>query len=84
MADITSLEKMRHYFNSGSTRPYAFRKEQLKKLKAAILLHEQDLYDALYADLKKSPEEVWATETGLVLAELNTAIKNLSDWIVKS
>ncbi len=81
MADISSLEKMRQHFNCGATRPYAFRKEQLKKLKASILNHEQDLYDALYADLKKSPEEVWATETGMVLAELSTAIKNLRNWM---
>ena len=81
MADITSLEKMRQHFNSGSTKSYAFRKEQLKQLKTSILSHEQDLYDALYADLKKSPEEVWATETGMVIAELNAAIKNLHNWM---
>lgn len=81
MADITALEKMRQYFNTGSTRTYAFRKEQLKKLKASILNHEQDLYEALYADLKKSPEESWVTETGMVIAELNSAIKNLHNWM---
>ena len=81
MADITSLEKMRQHFNSGSTKSYAFRKEQLKQLKASILSHEQDLYDALYTDLKKNPEEVWATETGMVIAELNAAIKNLHNWM---
>ena len=81
MADITSLEKLRQYFNSGITKPYAFRKEQLKKLKISILNHEQDLYNALYADLKKSPEEVWATETGMVIAELNAALKGLRNWM---
>ncbi|OSZ73854.1 aldehyde dehydrogenase family protein [Chitinophagaceae bacterium IBVUCB2] len=81
MPDISSLEKMRQYFNSGATRSYGFRKEQLKKLKQAIIDHEQDLYDALYADLKKSPEEVWATETGMTLAELSVAIKKLRDWM---
>ena len=81
MADIVSLENMRRYFNTGATRSYHFRKEQLKKLKQSILNHEQDLYDALYKDLKKSPEEVWATETGLVIAELNSTIKNLKDWM---
>jgi aldehyde dehydrogenase (NAD+) len=81
MANITSLEKMRQHFNGGSTKSYAFRKEQLKQLKTSILSHEQDLYDALYADLKKSPEEVWATETGMVIAELNAAIKNLHNWM---
>ena len=81
MADITSLEKLRRYFASGSTLPYSFRKEQLKNLKASILKHEQDLYDALYADLKKSPEEVWVTETGMVISELNAAIKSLKSWM---
>ena len=81
MADITSLEKLRQYFNSGSTKPYTFRKEQLKKLKSSILNHEQDLYDALHLDLKKSPEESWVTETGMVIAELNAAIKNLHNWM---
>ena len=81
MADISHLKKMRRHFDSGATRSYAFRKEQLKRLKTAIQEHEQELYDALYADLKKSPEEVWATETGMVLAELNTAISNLRDWM---
>ena len=81
MEDISRLEKMQQYFNSGITKPYPFRKEQLKKLKASILHHEQDLYDALYADLKKSPEETWVTETGLVISELNAAIKNLHLWM---
>ena len=81
MADITSLEKLRRYFASGSTLRYAFRKEQLKNLKASILKHEQDLYDALYADLKKSREETWVTETGMVISELNAAIKSLKSWM---
>jgi aldehyde dehydrogenase (NAD+) len=81
MADISKLESLRRYFTSGATRSYSFRIEQLKRLKRSILDHEQDLYDALYADLKKSPEETWVTETGLVIAELNTAIKELSSWM---
>lgn len=81
MPDIASLEKMRQYFNSGETKPYSFRKEQLKKLKSSILNHEEDLYNALYADLKKSKEETWVTETGMVIAELNAAIKDLRNWM---
>ncbi len=46
-----------------------------------MLQHEQDLYAALHSDLKKSPEESWVTETGLVIAELNAAIKNLHHWM---
>ncbi|HQX97325.1 MAG: aldehyde dehydrogenase [Chitinophagaceae bacterium] len=81
MSDISSLENLRTFFNSGNTQSYAFRKEQLNRLKSSILKHEQDLYDALYTDLKKSPEEVWVTETGMVISELNSAIKKLSKWM---
>ncbi|MBL7709221.1 MAG: aldehyde dehydrogenase family protein, partial [Chitinophagaceae bacterium] len=81
MDHISHLEKMRQYFDSGITKSYAFRKEQLQKLKQSILAHEQDLYDALYADLKKSPEETWVTETGMVISELNAAIKDLKSWM---
>ncbi|MBK9380888.1 MAG: aldehyde dehydrogenase [Chitinophagaceae bacterium] len=80
-ADITRLVKMRQYFASGATKTYSFRKEQLKKLKSSIASHEQDIYTALYEDLKKSPEESWVTENGLVIAELNTAINNLQRWM---
>lgn len=75
------LEKMRAYFRTGVTKSHHFRKAQLKMLRSSILNHELELYDALYADLKKSPEESWVTETGLVISELNTAIKNLYQWM---
>jgi aldehyde dehydrogenase (NAD+) len=78
---LTSLHRLRAHFNSGITKAYRFRKEQLKKLRTSILKHEQELYDALYADLKKSPEETWVTETGMVISELNAAIKNLHLWM---
>lgn len=75
------LENMRSYYNSGATRSYTFRKEQLMKLKNAIIKYEKELHDALYADLKKSPEESWVTETGFLLTEINTTIKNLKSWM---
>lgn len=82
MSDLLNhISALRNYFNSGHTKTYAFRKEQLNKLKQSILNHEQDLYDALYADLKKNPEETWVTETGMVIAELSTAIKKLRNWM---
>lgn len=78
---IDALKALRQYFDSGATKEFIFRKEQLKKLKTSILNHEQDLYDALHLDLKKSPEESWVTETGMVIAELNAALKNLRNWM---
>ena len=78
---VIQLQAMRHYFASGSTRPYAFRKEQLEKLKQSVLAHEQDLYSALKTDLNKSAEETWVTETGMVIAELNAMLGNFKNWM---
>jgi aldehyde dehydrogenase (NAD+) len=75
------LSALRQYFESGVTRSYQFRKLQLQKLKQAILEHEQELYDALFTDLKKSPEETWVTETGFLLSEINNTISNLRRWM---
>lgn len=75
------LPELRGYFQTGSTRSWSFRREQLQKLKHALLAHEQELYDALYTDLKKSPEESWVTETGMVIAEINAALRHLKEWM---
>ncbi|HYM93281.1 MAG TPA: aldehyde dehydrogenase [Chitinophagaceae bacterium] len=76
-----SLQDLRRYFESGVTQSYSFRKEQLRKLKRVILDHEKDLYEALHTDLKKSPEESWVTELGMVIAEINAALKGLHRWM---
>lgn len=75
------LENMRRYFQTGATLSYEFRKEQLLKLKNAILKYEKELHAALYADLKKSEEESWVTETGFLLTEINATIKHLKSWM---
>ena len=75
------LINISNYFKTGITNTCSFRKEQLSKLKKSVLAHEQELYGALYADLKKSPEETWVTETGMVIAEINAALKGLQEWM---
>jgi aldehyde dehydrogenase (NAD+) len=67
------LDRLRNFYQSGATLPYEFRKEKLQLLKAAILKYEQQLYNALHTDLKKSPEESWVTELGVVMGEINLA-----------
>ena len=71
---------MRSYVNSGATRSYAFRKQQLLLLRDAILENEKEIYAALYQDLKKPAEEAYATEIGMVLMEIRIALKNLRKW----
>lgn len=43
--------------------------------------HEQEIYEALHADLKKNKEESWVTEIGIVLSEINYALKKLKRWM---
>jgi aldehyde dehydrogenase (NAD+) len=75
------LQQLRAFYESGGTRTLAFRKQQLQLLKTTMLKYEQSLYDALYSDLKKSPEECWVTELGVVMAEINLALRSLPHWM---
>jgi aldehyde dehydrogenase (NAD+) len=81
MANINQLLAMRQYFESGVTKPYGFRKDQLIKLRTALLKYETEFHTALYSDLKKSPEECWVTETGFLLSEINAVLKNFKAWM---
>lgn len=75
------MERLRNFYNSGATKPYAFRKQQLLNLRSALLKYEESLYEALYIDLKKSKEESWVTEVGFLMAELKMVLKNLKYWM---
>ncbi len=75
------LLPIQEFFTSQVTRPYEFRREQLIALKKTILQHEKELYAALYADLRKSPEECWVTEVGFVIAEINYTLRHLKKWM---
>jgi len=76
-----SIQQLRTYFLSGATQTYDFRLNQLKRLKKVVLEHEKEIYEALYADLKKTNEDAWATELGFFLSELNHTIENLKGWM---
>lgn len=66
---------------SGATQTLAFRLLQLNRLKKAVLESEKALNEALYADLKKTPEEAWATEIGFFMNELNYTIDHMKSWM---
>ena len=73
--------QMRTYFETGVTKPYDFRLQQLQKLKATVQKYEIEIFEALYKDLHKSKEECWITENGFFLSEIGVAIKKLSSWM---
>lgn len=78
---LAHLTAMRRYFDSGITRTHTFRKKQIEALQKAVKTHEDAIYAALYADLKKSKEECWVTENGFFLAELNETLSQLKNWM---
>ena len=47
------------YFRTGATLPAGFRRTMLRRLEAALVNWEKRLCDALWADLRKSPEEAF-------------------------
>jgi aldehyde dehydrogenase (NAD+) len=76
-----SIQQLKAYFLSGATQGYDFRVNQLKRLKKVVLESEKELYQALYADLKKTDEDAWATEIGFFLSELNHTLDHLKEWM---
>ncbi len=70
------LEKQRAYFRSGETLAVDFRVSMLKKLYAAIQLHEKELLEALHEDLGKSDYEAFMCEIGLTLTEITYMIRH--------
>ena len=75
------LKSSKDYFNSKHTLPYSFRLSALKKLKSEILLKQVEIADAIKLDLGKSFEESYMSEIGMVISEINFAIKHLKKWI---
>jgi aldehyde dehydrogenase (NAD+) len=78
---MEQLIEQRNYFNTGVTLLYDFRKKQLQALLTTIDLFENEIYEALNIDLKKSKEEVWVTEIAIVRNELKHAIANVENWM---
>ena len=75
------LVRQRDYFNSGATRPAAFRRRALERLRDALAAREEELNAALLADLNKAPAESYFTETGMVLEELRVQLNHFERWM---
>lgn len=69
------------FYSAGMTLLHSFRIKQLQKLKTVLLEYEEELYEALYADLGKSRFESWETEIGPVLQEISYAQRHLKSWM---
>lgn len=74
------LVKQHAFFKSQNTKHIAFRLEKLKALKAEIISNEQNIYEALNLDFNKPEFESFISEYGIVISQLNLAIKKLKRW----
>jgi aldehyde dehydrogenase (NAD+) len=75
------IASLRASFDSGKTRPEAWRRTQLERLQAMIEENEEAFNEALHADLGKSGFEARMTETGTVLAEIGHTLSHLKAWM---
>lgn len=74
------VQKQQAYFNTNVTKDVQFRIRNLQKLQNILKENESQLYDAIYADFKKSSFETYATELAHVHHEINLAIQNIKQW----
>ncbi len=75
------LAAMRTCFDSDATRPYHARRDALKALKRALKKYEEALLNAMHADMRKPRFEAYMADIGIVYAEINDALENLSEWM---
>jgi aldehyde dehydrogenase (NAD+) len=71
---------LRATFESGRTRPLAWREAQLDRLQELLVREEAALLDALHADLGKPAIEGWAADIALTRTEARLLRKNLGKW----
>jgi len=74
------VNRQKEFFKSQQTKNIAFRKTCLKRLREELVKREKDIAKAMYDDFRKPEFETVMTETGIVLNELNLAIRKVSCW----
>ena len=74
------VSRLRETFESGRTRPLAWRRAQLEGLRALARENGDELVAALQADFGKPTLEAWTTDVAIVAGEADQALKNLSRW----
>ncbi|NUO90668.1 MAG: aldehyde dehydrogenase family protein [Dermatophilaceae bacterium] len=70
----------RRAFGTGRTKARAWRAAQLKALRVLLVDHEAEIAAALHADLGKSGNEAWVTETGFLVREIDHTLRHLRAW----
>lgn len=78
---MENLVKSQHiFFKTDATKDLRFKKEMLKKLEKSVLFYQDEICDALKADLNKSECESYLSEIQIVLSEIKLALKHIKKW----
>ncbi|MCQ2286487.1 MAG: aldehyde dehydrogenase family protein [Bacteroidales bacterium] len=70
----------RQFFRTGQTLDVSWRRQQLKKLKAAMVDHETEFAQALREDLGRHYVEAFLCDIGPVILEINEILHGLKKW----
>ena len=76
-----AVARSRELFDSGASRPLAWRLEQLGNLRRMLTEHREDFSAALLSDLGKHRSESQLTEIGFVTAEVAHLERHLAAWL---
>lgn len=74
------VARLRASFDSGATRPIAWRRRQLEAMRRMLEERESDFLAALAADLGKPGIEAWMTELRHVANEIGDILRHLDKW----
>ena len=73
-------DTLRSVYDSGRTRPLAWRKQQLEQMIRMLEENEADFLAALRTDLGKPAVEGFITDIAFVTGEVKLMLKNLKKW----
>ncbi|MEV0634012.1 aldehyde dehydrogenase family protein [Streptomyces sp. NPDC050619] len=73
--------RLRATFNTGVTRGLDWRVNQLQRLRALLVENEQELLEALWADLRKNATEAKMQEIDFTIGDIDETLANLESWL---
>ncbi|XP_002060993.3 aldehyde dehydrogenase family 3 member B1 isoform X2 [Drosophila willistoni] len=76
-----TLQRARSAFASGKTRDINFRRKQLENLLRCYEEHENDMINALEADLRRPKQESLVVETELLKNDVKHILYHLNEWV---
>ncbi|MFD5441822.1 aldehyde dehydrogenase family protein [Streptomyces tendae] len=74
------VERLRATFATGRTKPLAWRREQLTRLRSLLTENRAEIASALWDDLRKNRVEVDSMEIDSTIVEIDDYLEHLEEW----